>query len=89
MESIGLTCEVFFIANFHVLGLFMPKKQVLSEKKFSVCHAAFEFSGTFRQLGWIDATHTQNFEIRSKVLLKNSEIYLKNGQKKFLWKLES
>jgi hypothetical protein len=28
----------FFIANFHVLGLFMPKKRVKSEKKISVCH---------------------------------------------------
>jgi hypothetical protein len=29
----------FFIADFHVLGLFMAKKHDLSEKKFSVCHA--------------------------------------------------
>jgi hypothetical protein len=28
-----------FIADFHVLGLFMAKKHDLSEKKFSVCHA--------------------------------------------------
>jgi hypothetical protein len=27
----------FFIANFHDLGLFIPKKRVLSEKNFSVC----------------------------------------------------
>jgi hypothetical protein len=28
MESIGFTCKknIFFIANFHVLGLFIPKK---------------------------------------------------------------
>jgi hypothetical protein len=29
----------FFIADFHVLGLFMVKKHDLSEKKISVCHA--------------------------------------------------
>ena len=29
----------FFIADFHVLGLFIPKKHDLSEKKISVCHA--------------------------------------------------
>jgi hypothetical protein len=29
----------FFIADFHVLGLFMAKKHDLSEKKISVCHA--------------------------------------------------
>jgi hypothetical protein len=42
MESIGFTCKnfFFFIANFHVLGLFIPKKRVSSEKKMSVCHAA-------------------------------------------------
>jgi hypothetical protein len=36
MESIGFTCKKnhFFIANFHVLGLFVPKKQVQSEKNF-------------------------------------------------------
>jgi hypothetical protein len=28
-----------FIADFHVLGLFMAKKNNLSEKKNSVCHA--------------------------------------------------
>jgi hypothetical protein len=30
----------FFTANFHVLGLFIPKKQVESKTKISVCHAA-------------------------------------------------
>jgi hypothetical protein len=42
MESIGFTCKkkIFFIANFHVLGLFMAKKHDLSEKKNSVRHAA-------------------------------------------------
>jgi hypothetical protein len=29
----------FFIADFHVLGLFMAKKHDLSDKKISVCHA--------------------------------------------------
>ena len=29
----------FFIADFHVLGLFIGKKHNLSEKNFSVCHA--------------------------------------------------
>jgi hypothetical protein len=28
-----------FIADFHVLGLFMAKKHDLSKKKFSVCYA--------------------------------------------------
>jgi hypothetical protein len=28
-----------FIADFHVLGLFMAKKHDLSDKKISVCHA--------------------------------------------------
>jgi hypothetical protein len=32
--------KIFFIANFHVLGLFIPKKRVSSEKTNSVCHAA-------------------------------------------------
>jgi hypothetical protein len=27
------TCNFFFIANFHVLGLFIPKKRVKTEKK--------------------------------------------------------
>jgi hypothetical protein len=29
----------FFIADFHVLELFMAKKHDLSDKKISVCHA--------------------------------------------------
>jgi hypothetical protein len=29
----------FFIADFHVLGLFIPKKHDLSKKKIFVCHA--------------------------------------------------
>jgi hypothetical protein len=29
----------FFIADFHVVGLFNAKKHDLSDKKFSVCHA--------------------------------------------------
>jgi hypothetical protein len=56
-----------FIAYFHVLGFFGAKKK-------SVCHALpllpsglkgyrFEISAPLRQLGWIDAPHTQNFEI--------------------------
>jgi hypothetical protein len=39
MESIGFICN-FLIVNFHVLGLFEPKKQVYSKNKNSVCHAA-------------------------------------------------
>jgi hypothetical protein len=64
---------VFFLF-FHVLGLFIPKNQVIeSEKKIpSVtrrCRLShlkgyrFEISATLRQLGWIDAPHAQNFEI--------------------------
>jgi hypothetical protein len=30
---------IFFIADFHVLGLFMARKHDLSEIFFSVCHA--------------------------------------------------
>jgi hypothetical protein len=87
MESIGFACKKKKkIANFHVLGLFMPKKQVQSENKNSVCHAALPSGrwskfvstisqpslglqifiwdlATLRQMGWIDAPHTQNFEI--------------------------
>jgi hypothetical protein len=39
--SIGLLSRkiIFFIAYFHVLGLFIAKKHDLGEKKFSVCHA--------------------------------------------------
>jgi hypothetical protein len=39
--SIGLVTRkmIFFIAYFHVLGLFMTKKHDLSDKKISVCHA--------------------------------------------------
>jgi hypothetical protein len=39
-SSIGLVSRKMKknIADFHVLGLFMTKKQDLSEKKFSVCH---------------------------------------------------
>jgi hypothetical protein len=76
--------KYFFIANFHVLGLFMPKKQVKSEKKNpSVTWRCglgvgrnlyrrylsrlkgyrFEILAILRQLSWIDAPHTQNFEI--------------------------
>jgi hypothetical protein len=35
MESIGFTCkkQFFFTANFHVLGLFIPKKTSLERKK--------------------------------------------------------
>jgi hypothetical protein len=33
-----------FIADFHVLGLFMAKKHDLSEKIFSVCHAPLPFA---------------------------------------------
>jgi hypothetical protein len=29
----------FFIADFHVLGLYMAKKHDLSQNKISVCHA--------------------------------------------------
>jgi hypothetical protein len=34
MESIGFTCKkkFFFIANFHVLGLFIPKNEFRAKK---------------------------------------------------------
>jgi hypothetical protein len=39
--SIGLVSRKMkiFIADFHVLGLFIAKKHDLSEKNFSVCYA--------------------------------------------------
>jgi hypothetical protein len=38
METIGFTCkkQILFTAHFHVLGLFIPKKQVKREKNPSV-----------------------------------------------------
>jgi hypothetical protein len=41
-ESIGFVMRkmIFFIADFHVLGLFMAKKHDLSDTNFSVCHVA-------------------------------------------------
>jgi hypothetical protein len=40
MESIDFTCQkqFIFIANFHVLGLFIPQKRVLSEEKNPSVH---------------------------------------------------
>jgi hypothetical protein len=39
--SIGLVSKKckFFIADFHVLGLFMTENHDLSDKKISACHA--------------------------------------------------
>jgi hypothetical protein len=44
--SIGFVMRkmIFFIADFHVLGLFMAKKHNLSDKKFSVCHAPLPYA---------------------------------------------
>jgi hypothetical protein len=44
--SIGLaTGKVnFFIADFHVLVIFMAKKHDLSDEKISVCHAPLPFT---------------------------------------------
>jgi hypothetical protein len=42
MREVLVSCQEKlknFIADFHVLGLFMAKKHDLSEKKISVCHA--------------------------------------------------
>jgi hypothetical protein len=42
MREVLVSCREkckFFIADFHVLGLFMAEKHDLSEKKISVCHA--------------------------------------------------
>jgi hypothetical protein len=45
MESIGFTCKKKNIANFHVLGLFMPKKPVkigrLSNLNFQISAIIF------------------------------------------------
>jgi hypothetical protein len=38
---------IFFIAYFHVLGLFMAKKHDLSETQFSVCHAPLPLNAKF------------------------------------------
>jgi hypothetical protein len=73
------------IANFHVLGLFISKKQVRSENQFQSATRRCRFlldeiciddiSAALRatdlrfwlpiylHLGWIDAPHTQNFEM--------------------------
>jgi hypothetical protein len=39
--SIGFVMRkmIFFIADFHVLGLFIAKKHDLSDETISVCHA--------------------------------------------------
>jgi hypothetical protein len=59
-----------FIANFHVLGLFMAKKHDLSDKKFSVCHAPLplplplqKFVSTLAQSLW--KLESWNFDSRS------------------------
>jgi hypothetical protein len=42
MSEVLVSCREkwkFFIADFHVLGLFVAKKHDLSEKNISVCHA--------------------------------------------------
>jgi hypothetical protein len=42
MREVLVSCREklkIFIADFHILGLFMAEKHDLSEKKFSVCHA--------------------------------------------------
>jgi hypothetical protein len=36
-----------FIADFHVLGLFMAKKHDFSDKNFSVCHAPLPLNAKF------------------------------------------
>jgi hypothetical protein len=83
MESIGFTAKKNCIANFHVLGLFIPKNKYGAKKNPSVTRRCrpgvsrnlyrqylsrlkgyrFEISAALRQFGWIDAPHTQNFEI--------------------------
>jgi hypothetical protein len=47
MESIGFTCKKkkFFIANFHVLGLFIPQKRVKSEKKIHPSRGVASIAG--------------------------------------------
>jgi hypothetical protein len=42
--SFGFVPRKMFIADFHVLKLFMAKKHYLSEKIFSVCHAPLPFA---------------------------------------------
>jgi hypothetical protein len=39
MESIGFICKKKIIANFHVLGYFIPKNEFRAKKQ-SVCHTA-------------------------------------------------
>jgi hypothetical protein len=46
-----------FIANFHVSGLFIPRRYLSCLKGYR-----FEISATLRQLGWNDAPYPQNFE---------------------------
>jgi hypothetical protein len=78
--------QFVFIANFHVLGIFMPENKFRAKTNFRLSRGVadcrpvvgrnlyrrylsrlkgyrFEISATLRKLGWIDAPHTQNFEI--------------------------
>jgi hypothetical protein len=44
-KSIGSVMrKIFFIADFHVLGLFMAKKHDFNDKKNSVCHAPLPYA---------------------------------------------
>jgi hypothetical protein len=66
MESILVSLAiVFFIANFHVLGALVE----ICIGDISAVSRATDLR--FRHLGWIDAPHTQNFEINSRA---NSEV---------------
>jgi hypothetical protein len=66
-----LVSLAFFFCKLSRFRTFYTKKTSLERKKNSVRHAAlpsgrcnaFEISASFRKLGWIDALHTQNFEI--------------------------
>jgi hypothetical protein len=71
MREVLVSCRekwIFFIADFHVLGLFMAWKHELSEKKISVCHAPLplplqKFVSTLAQSLW--QLESWNFGSRS------------------------
>jgi hypothetical protein len=78
MESIGCTCKkIFFLL---LISRFRSLFEICYDDISAVFKATelrFPFPFTLRQLGWIDAPHTLNFEI-----LKSLEQTLTQDSKK-------
>jgi hypothetical protein len=58
MREVLVWCReklVFFIAVFHVLGLFMAKKHDLSDKNFFVCHAPLPLHTSYSEFGNLES----------------------------------